>query len=139
MTEVNDYGEMDLAELAAEMKRTEVELADAKAVATDLQKKWDLLRKNIIPEKMESMGLETTRITGIGTIGFRHDAYCNVIKGAAPDLMEWLRDNGAGDLIKENVNSSSLKAYIKELFNNGEEIPEAYVNFNPYTYVSITK
>ena len=30
---------------------------------------------------------------------------------------------GLGDLVKPNVNISSLKAYIRELRNNGKQLP----------------
>jgi hypothetical protein len=52
---------------------------------------------------------------------------------------EWLRDNGRTDLIQENVNPSTLKATVKTMFKNGEEVPEHLLNVSPFTRASITK
>lgn len=54
----------------------------------------------------------------------RTDSYVSQRSGAGDQVMDWLREHGAGDLIKEAVHPSTLKAYIKELRDEGGEIPE---------------
>jgi len=134
-----EWEAMTLTELAAEMKSVKTQLDFSKAETESLQKDWDSLRKSIIPNKMEELGIESVRVAGVGTLSRRFDAYCNVVPGAQEELYEWLESEGKGDVIKPTVNSSTLKALMKEMFNEGEEIPEAFVKFNPYTYVVITK
>lgn len=131
--------DMTLTDMVFEMQATRRDLDDAKQVVTDLQRKWDTLRKVAIPDKLEDMGLDSVKVKGVGTVSKRFDAYCTVKGGMAHELQIWLQERGDGDLIKPFVNPSSLKAYMKELFDEGEEIPEAYVNFSPYTKVVITK
>lgn len=36
----------------------------------------------------------------------------------------WLRDNGAGDLIQNTVNASTLSAFAKSVMEEGRELPE---------------
>jgi hypothetical protein len=55
------------------------------------------------------------------------------------EFFDWLRDNGRGDLLQENINPSTLKATVKGLVKNGEEIPEDLLNVSPFTRASITK
>ena len=50
-----------------------------------------------------------------------------------------MKDNGFGDLIKDFVHSSTLKAFLKEQFREGEDLPEEIFSFLPYSYVAITK
>ena len=46
------------------------------------------------------------------------------------ELFEALRNNDAGDLVQEQVNANSLRAFVKELkANNDDEIPEWIVDF----------
>lgn len=136
--QANDYEKMNLTELAFEMKRVREQLEEAKTHTALLQKTFDLLRKNVIPNKMDELNIENMKVKGVGTLGKRYDAYCNMVPGSQQELFAWLEAEGKGDVIKPSVNSSTLKALMKEMFEAGEEIPEAYVTFTPYTYVSIT-
>ena len=131
----DEYKDMSIAQLASHMKSVKEDLEVSKAHTSGLQKEWDTLRKIVIPEKLDEMGLDS----GVGTVSKRYDAYCTIVPGAQDSLQIWLQERGDGDIVKPTVNSSTLKAHMKELFSEGEEIPEAYVNFSPYTYVAITK
>jgi len=131
--------EMNLEQLALEMARTKDLLVDAKIVSSELQKDWDALRKKWIPEKMEELGIESVRITGVGTVSERTDAYCSVPAANRQALYEWLEEHDHKDLITDTVNSSTLKAFVKEQILLGNEIPDGIIKFEPYTYVAITK
>lgn len=52
---------------------------------------------------------------------------------------DWLVLNGAGDLIQETVNASSLKAAIKAWIKKGAPPPETLFKITPAPLVSITK
>jgi hypothetical protein len=120
----------------AEVKRN---LDEQKAVCSDLQKEFDELRKVKLPEAMEEAGLEKVTVTGLGTVGLRTDAYASIKSGFQAAAYQWLADNGHEDLVKEYVQPSTLKAFLKEQHANGESLPEELFSFNPYTYASITK
>lgn len=133
------YEYMNLEELATAMKDTRELLDEKKAESSILQKQWDSLRKKWIPKKMEELGIESVRITGVGTVSERTDAYCSVPAKNKQALYEWLEEHDHSDLITDTVNSSTLKAFIKEQILLGNEIPDDIVKFDPYTYVTITK
>lgn len=49
------------------------------------------------------------------------------VGGVDEELMEALRDDGLGDIIKETVNPKTLQATMRELAEqNGGELPEQY-------------
>ena len=130
---------MSLEQLANEMKTVRTRLDDAKAIATELQKEWDHLRKVAIPDKMEEMGLESARITGVGTLSLATDAYCSCPSDNKYKLQEWMKEHEFADLITEVINGSTLKAWYKEQLKAGAPLPDELVKFDPYTYCKITK
>jgi len=131
------YGDMDLKELAAAQARVKGEVDHYAGIKSALQAEFDALRKRLVPNKMESMGIESVRIEGVGTLSLATDAYCSTPADERQNLKDWLRANEAGDLIAETVNASTLKAFIKEQTLEGNEIPPM-VKFDPYTYSKIT-
>ncbi|MBT8489905.1 MAG: hypothetical protein KJN62_02535 [Deltaproteobacteria bacterium] len=42
-----------------------------------------------------------------------------------PNLHDWLRENGYADLLVENVNSATLSAVMRELEDEGGDIPDS--------------
>ena len=135
-----DYSNFTLEELALKMKTIKSELDAAKSISGELQATWDELRKKWLVDKMEEMGIESVRITGVGTVSQRVDAYCTVPAASKRALYDWLQEHDFGDLITDTVNSSTLKAWMKEQTLKGNEVPsDEIVKFTPYTYVAITK
>tara|TARA_R110000803_G_scaffold80259_3_gene146027 strand:+ start:331 stop:729 length:399 start_codon:yes stop_codon:yes gene_type:complete len=130
---------MSIKQLAEEMVNVRAKLDQAKAVAAELQKEFDDLRKVQLPEAMEAAGMESTRLPNIGTVSIRTDAYASIRGGQQDGAYQWMKDNGFGDLIKDFVHSSTLKAFLKEQFREGEDLPEEIFSFLPYSYVAITK
>lgn len=101
------------------------------SLVTLLQRK-DVLKKELkdldeqiekidtdLQETMMSQGI-TKFTTEAGTFYINHATYGSVVN---PELaFAYLRDIGAGGLIKETVNSQSLSSTLKELLENGELI-----------------
>ena len=69
---------MSIKQLAEEMVNVRAKLDQAKAVAAELQKEFDDLRKVQLPEAMEAAGMESTRLPNIGTVSIRTDAYASI-------------------------------------------------------------
>jgi len=135
----NQYSELNLNELAHFMKDTKDALLEAKAKVSEIQKVFDDLRKRAIPDKMEEMGIENAKITGVGRIALRAEAYAGFAKEMKEDAIQWLEQNGHSDLVKEDVNASTLKAFLKEQIRNGEVVPDNLFKFDPYLMATITK
>jgi len=105
----------------------------------DVNKEFDFLRITKIPEQMQDEGIERLSVAGIGRVSLTADMHVSVKAGEKERFFEWLRDNGRSDLIQENINPSTLKAAVKKMFANGEDVPDALLNVSPFTRASITK
>ena len=129
----------DIKAIASQMKQIKAELEDAKIVASELQKEFDHLRKVTLPEAMEEEGIESVRVSGVGTVQLRSDAYVSIRTGMKEEAYQWLEDNEYGSLIAPYVQPSTLKAFCKEQIKEGVELPDDLFSFEPYTYAVITK
>ena len=77
------------------------------------------------------------------TYSLKVDTYASAKAECKLELFEALRNSNAGDLVQEQVNANSLRAFVKELkANNDDEIPEwiiDYINVYEKTKVSVRK
>jgi len=105
----------------------------------ELNKEYDFLRITKVPSCMEEEGVQRITVAGIGRVSLTADMHVSVKSEQRERFFEWLRDNGRGDLIQDTVNASTLKAAVKKMFANGEDIPEDLLNVSPFTRASITK
>jgi hypothetical protein len=104
-----------------------------------INKEFDFLRITKIPTVMEEDGVDRINVTGIGRVSLTADMHVSVKADQKAAFFEWLRDNGRGDLLQENINPSTLKATVKGMFKKGEDIPDTLLNVSPFTRASITK
>lgn len=133
------FDEMTLSELAAEMAGVRAELDEAKATKSYYQKIHDHLTKIKIPEIMEEQEIDVVKIAGVGRLQVRSDIYCSCPAANREKLQQWLREHGQGALVSETINSSTLKAFIKEAMINGNEYPSDLVKIEPYNQATLTK
>lgn len=102
--------------LDKEVKRLDAELSTAK-------EELNHLLTFRIPRKLEEEGLTAVDMPSGRRLKLDEKFFCNVLVGDKPELNEWLRDNGYGDLIKEEVNPNTLKAWAKGRVEAMEEVP----------------
>lgn len=137
--EFSQYDGMSLVELVHAMAT----LQNRKEAMEDqlklINKEYDFLRITKIPATMDDDGVDRINVTGVGRVSLTADMHVSIKAEQKAAFHEWLRDNGRGDLLQENINPSTLKAAVKGMFKNGEEIPEALLNVSPFTRASITK
>jgi hypothetical protein len=73
---------------------------------------------------MESAGITSFKVPGIGSVSIRNETYVSVLAENRPKLHEELRASGNGDLITESVNPQTLKSWAKEQLEQGNEVPD---------------
>lgn len=129
---------LDFKDLALEFKRLQDEYNAAKEVSALVYAEFEVLRKNVIPRKMEDAGIETIKITGVGRLQIGTQVSAKQLdKGA---LFEWLEENGHSALVAESVNASTLGSFIKTQIANGDPIPDPeIVDFSTYEVASVVK
>jgi hypothetical protein len=114
---------------------------------TAIAQKWfDSIRHHGLVDKMEELGATSTNLKGIGRVTVVPDMYAGIFKGMNVQAYQWLTEQGHGDLIKDFIHSSTMKAFIKEQFAeqnkegfNGERLPEEFFRIDPFMRASITK
>ena len=47
----------------------------------------------------------------------------SVLKADKPAVMKWLKENGHGDIVKEDVHSATLRAFVIGLREEGNPLP----------------
>lgn len=133
------FGDMSLNELAIEFRKAKDELDRCAKIKTQAQKLHDFLAENIIPERMDDEGFDTVKIAGIGRLQVKSDIRCACPAAHRDELADWLRDHNHGALVSTTVNSSTLKAFVKEQMKEGKAYPENLLNITPYSKASIVK
>ena len=77
------------------------------------------------------------------TYSLKVDTFASAKAECKDELFKALRENNAGDLVQEQVNANSLRAFVKELkANNDDEIPEwiaDYINVYEKTKIAVRK
>jgi hypothetical protein len=101
---------------------------DMLQVKNDLDEKLKKLQEQIDIEQsamvdlMESLQVKNIRLDDIGMFYLASSVYPKVIDQEL--LFSYLREHDAGSLIKETVNSNTLRAYVKECMDNANETPK---------------
>jgi len=131
--------EMNVTELAQLFKSYKEELDLLKASTSAVQKEFDILRKEVLPEKMEETGFDNVKVTGVGRISLRAEMYASIKADHKEQAYEWLVSEGHEDLIKPTVNASTLKAFCKEQISEGVELPDEFFSVTPFTMATLTK
>ena len=69
----------------------------------------------------------------------RGDVYAGCLPGMAEEVKEWLFEHEGEALVKETVNASSLKAWLKRRLGEGKPIPLDLFKIEPYEVVTVVK
>lgn len=108
-----------------------VRLRDLKEKKADLETELKAINGAIrnlaeheIPQYMDENEIEKFSVKDVGTVYTTMKVYANVKAQDREYFMEWLREQGHEDLIKEQVHPSTLNAFAKEQISEGKELPE---------------
>lgn len=133
----DELDELAAVDIALKMGR----LKEANERADDLKKAigkvYDHVRTIALPDRMDDEGLENMKVQGLGRISVTSDLRASIVDKEAG--YRWLEEHGHGDLITETVNASSLKATIRRMIRDGEEIPDEIFKVTAFNRASITK
>ena len=139
VNEFTQYDSLTLVELVEAMHKIQQNKDVLESQLKEVNRHFDHLRISKIPTTMEDDGVTKISVAGVGRVSLTADMHVSIKAEQKESFYEWLRDNGRTDLIQENVNPSTLKATVKNMFKNGEEVPEHLLNVSPFTRASITK
>lgn len=135
----SDYATMKVSQLAAHLKTLKGLKDEVKALHTAIQDEYEYLSINILPERMDDDGIETLTIKGVGRLQSAPDIRCNVPAANKEALQQWLIEAGFESMVNPDVNSSTLKAFVKECMANGSPYPQELLKVTPFTRASVIK
>jgi hypothetical protein len=116
----------DAVEVFAKLNKELDEITEKKA---DLQNRYDVLRRAVIPKLMEDKDITSAKFSNIGRgIRIQDEFFVSSREEQREALHQWLVDHGESALIKESVASSTLKAFVSRAMKEGNEYPVDCVN-----------
>lgn len=137
--EADEFESMSVPELAATLKELKTRLEEVGALKTELQKAYDFLSIDVLPDRMDEEGISTMRINGVGRLQSSSDIRCSCPAKNKIGLQKWLEEHGHGSMISATVNASTLKAFVKEMMKEGKEWPEELLTVHPYSRATVVK
>ncbi len=137
--DLDSLKKMTIQELSARQRELSETLDLIKRLSAITNAEYDAIRLSVLPEKMDEEDITNITIAGVGRVTVQSDIYFSIPAGSRDEAYEWLRKNGHGDLIQETVNSSSGKAWAKELLKKGTLPPEELFKVTPFSRAQITK
>lgn len=136
-------GESEIKRLSARMKHLETMYDIIEAVRKEMNNEYDMIRLKTLPDLMSEEDIRTMTFEGIGRVQLGSDVYASIVSDKKESAHKWLKDHDYGSLIQETVNSSTLKAFVKEYQQNmeegKEELPAELFKVQPFLRVSIVK
>ena len=126
-------------EIAERVKYLDEVIKGLDKETSGLKKERDYLKQEVLPEKMDADDLQTVNVKGVGRISVRQEMRCSTKAEYKQPFQQWLRSIGADALITETVNASTMKAFIKERIQQGEDYPEEMLNLHCFQQAVITK
>ena len=105
---IDQTGLESVAELLRQQLKMESEIELSEATLKDLKEKHRKLSGEIIPAKMQELGMTSTTMTDGSKVDVVEDIYVSIPKDPEKSAAcyEWLEDNGLGDIIKNSVGIS---------------------------------
>ena len=98
---VNEAG--SLAEQVVKLQKLEEELLVKEAEAKELKRKVDLISSEVIPTMMQEMNISTLKLADGTSVEVKPVYGASIPADKKEDAYTWLRENGLGDLIKNEV------------------------------------
>lgn len=153
--EVSDESLKQVSELANYQVKLEEKIADAEAALKTLKQEHNKTSQIDIPEALAECGLSEFKLANGMKVTVNPFYSASIPKGGEEEAMNWLRDNGHEDLIKNTisvnfgrgedesasklrealnnegssytdktgVHSQTLKAFVREQVESGQNLP----------------
>ena len=110
----------ELENLASLFDDLKTKLETIKTAQTAIQKMFDSVRLNKIPDMMDEQGITTVTFETLGRLTLTSDIRASIPKIFREKAYEWMELNGHGDIVVETIPSSTLKAFCKRQIKKGE-------------------
>lgn len=140
-----------IADVARAIKEIKSTLEQADKAKKELQKLYDYITVSLAPERMAEEEISTMKIDNVGRLQCSPDLRCSCPAENKEMLKKWLVDNGHKALISDTINSSSLKAFVREMISTENELikegrkpekplyPKDILKIEPFSRATVVK
>lgn len=129
----------NLSQMGEKLKELQLKMLETQALADQAKKEFEHYANVIIPQEMFSAGVDSIGLVSGGSLKVKRNFYCQPNKNIEDKkkIVKWLRANGGGYLVKHDVsvaaedmdklqqngipfientsiNTTSLKAFLKD-------------------------
>ena len=112
---IGDNSLKEVSDLCSELASEQNEYEELEKMLKDKAKNIRKLSEEIIPARMAELGLESLTLKDGSQIKVKQKVQASIPVRFREDAFQWLRDNGHGDLIKNQVSAT---------FGKGEDVTE---------------
>lgn len=133
------YDSLETVDVIKEMDKLRKAKEDAEAELKTINAEYDYVRHIYIPELFEREGIDNLKVTDVGRVSLTADLRVSVLSENKDRVFEFFDMLGKGDIVTKTINASTLKAVVKSMILNGDEVPEDLIKVTPFTRASITK
>lgn len=117
---VIDTSDDNLGKLLVDFRTHRDEKDRLESLTRDENKLLDELETMIL-RIMEARGLTSLRKEGVGLISVVPNPWPKVLE--FDKMVAWLTENGHDGIAKMNINAQTLRSWVKEMKENGTELP----------------
>ena len=96
----------EVAELAASIQAQELKILELEAKIKEEKNLYKKLSEVELPELMETLGLSEFALVDGSKVTIKENIQASISKSNEKAAFQWLRDNGFGDLIKNEIKTS---------------------------------
>ncbi len=101
-----------IVDLGRKFAACKAEHDEAAKVLKDIAAKWTEVENELL-QAMSEAGMKSITIEGVGRLTLRRSHYPSVNSSNKPGFFEYMKKSGHGALIKEDVNTQTLNAFLK--------------------------
>jgi len=96
----------EVSQLCQELSNLENDIQSYEETVKELKKKAEKLSMEVIPEKMNELGLKSVELNDGSKLKIAEFVQARISDDNKEKAFAWLRENGHGDLIKHNLSAS---------------------------------
>ncbi len=93
----------ELSDQVIKLRSLEDEIVEEEKKIKELKRKSELLSGEVIPTMMQEMNISTLKLADGSAVEVKPIYGASIPKAKQEEAFKWLRDNGLGDLIKNEV------------------------------------
>jgi hypothetical protein len=116
-----------LADKIKEMQVVQKAIALDEEQIKQKKKHLEYLSGEVVPTMLSEMGLSFLKLQDGSSVEVKTNYSATITQANKEAAFNWLRENGLGDIIKNEI-SVSLKALVRERMEAGKEMPTELFN-----------